>query len=1078
MSHNDALDYTRRIYARIPAHYRVYDEERGYPLLSLIRVVGEQVSNLRQDLDALWDNFFIETSDDWVVPYIGALVGTNLLPRPVGQSNRLDVWNTVLWRRSKGTPAMLRALAQAISGWPTDLAEFFQMLGWSQNMNHLRLDHPLTVDVHSPYKLSLLGHAADPFSHAADFKPARPLDQARVALQSLGIGIAGWGTPGRYQIKNLGFFARRLQTFAVHGATPAAAAPGSMPAPNPACFTFDPLFQEIPLFVEQTGESLTRAAFGEAPWQTFGKDLAVRQFGMLLASEVAPTPSQTSKHDPFTFGLTAGNLSLHPAAGMRLLQPGDFQLGGAHFVISALWEEGGTRHTLGRLSTLHAALGDNDVFHSASPPIALGGSGKLVITIQTGRAGLGWAGMPSSPPARFPGATLAVRAARSGALHQNDGLYIALPLVFVAPGTELSYYVAVDGSTYTTPDLSSTTLARAGEGEGIIYPPRAQTNSTAPAAGFIQLNRKANGMHLPDPGRFGGAGVLIQAEIFTGTFQALGAIATMNQAGADYPDLQAPAAWPALTYVPSKRALSSDLPDTGTELVTILLKPLTGNFIPPVELILTNRSGQSLLVYLPEVSGVNADGIRFFVAEDGSTYFAPEEDATLLAVQAQGSYSGLTPARASAGQVLPIQGIWPLQQRSAVAINLCHCERCALLHPGELGIDPELGRFAFAPGDPLIGQGNLSVDYVEAFSDRVGARTFDRQLDPAAIPSRLIVQSGDAGSLLNPNIPTDHIHTSIADALANAQDGDVIEICDSATYIEGNTLTFNKPEVKRLTLRAAAGQRPCIVLVHPGSPPLPVSLRIVSDLDRLELNGLLISGGPLVIESYINDFQLIACTLNPRMARTEGSLIAGDPDLNHRAAYLLCRCITGGLRVGAGVGDLTIADSIVDQQGGLAIGGLVTSSPGGAFPAAQSVQLERVTVLGRIHCDVLHASESLLDDITIVEDRQAGCIRFSRYELGSVLPRRFMCVPSDAETLSCSPQMRCLAPLFNSRRFGRPDYVQLAAACPPEILTASEAGAEVGAFASLLNTIRLENLDTKLREFLPAGLTALVIAET
>ena len=105
MSRNDAEDFAQRLYARVPAHYRVYDAERGQPLLALLRVVGEQVANIRQDLDALWDNFFIETCDDWVVPYIGALVGTNLLAHPVGQSNRLDVWNTVIWRRSKGHAA-------------------------------------------------------------------------------------------------------------------------------------------------------------------------------------------------------------------------------------------------------------------------------------------------------------------------------------------------------------------------------------------------------------------------------------------------------------------------------------------------------------------------------------------------------------------------------------------------------------------------------------------------------------------------------------------------------------------------------------------------------------------------------------------------------------------------------------------------------------------------------------------------------------------------------------------------------------------------------------------------------------
>jgi hypothetical protein len=156
--------------------------------------------------------------------------------------------------------------------------------------------------------------------------------------------------------------------------------------------------------------------------------------------------------------------------------------------------------------------------------------------------------------------------------------------------------------------------------------------------------------------------------------------------------------------------------------------------------------------------------------------------------------------------------------------------------------------------------------------------------------------------------------------------------------------------------------------------------------------------------------------------------------------------------------------------------------PGGnnmqAELSAQGVHLERVTVFGRVRCDVLDASEVLLDDLTFVEDQQAGCIRFSRYERGSVLPRRYECVPSDQQASACPPQARCLPPLFNSRRFARPDYAQLAAACPQEILTASEEGAEVGAFASALNTVRLKNLEIKLQEFLPVGLSALVIAET
>src|ERR1700748_330066 len=189
MSQNQTEDFAQRLYARIPGHYRIYDVERGQPLLALLRVVGAQMANVRQDLDVLCDNFFIETCDDWVVPYIGALVGANLLQQPVGQSNRLDVWNTVTWRRSKGTPQMLQALSQAISEWSADLTESFLSLGWSQNLNHLRLDRPLTPDLRDQSQLGLLGHANDPFAHAADFKPAHVLDSPRVTSSSLGVGL-------------------------------------------------------------------------------------------------------------------------------------------------------------------------------------------------------------------------------------------------------------------------------------------------------------------------------------------------------------------------------------------------------------------------------------------------------------------------------------------------------------------------------------------------------------------------------------------------------------------------------------------------------------------------------------------------------------------------------------------------------------------------------------------------------------------------------------------------------------------------------------------------------------------------
>jgi len=323
-------------------------------------------------------------------------------------------------------------------------------------------------------------------------------------------------------------------------------------------------------------------------------------------------------------------------------------------------------------------------------------------------------------------------------------------------------------------------------------------------------------------------------------------------------------------------------------------------------------------------------------------------------------------------------------------------------------------------------------------------------------------------------------------------DGDIIEILDSATYSALAANTLGNSRVRNLTIRAATGQRPCLTFYQAANTPASASFRVTVAMDSLELNGLLISGGPLLLQNKISNLRLEACTLDPRFGT---SLLAADFNLNDRASYLLCRCLAGGLRVGAGIANLTVADSVIDQSGSFAISGLLgvgsppvfvpppvltspPSSPPQTAPPAPGVQLERVTVLGRIHCVVLSASESILDDIAVAEDRQSGCIRFSRYETGSLLPQRYQCVPSEQDASSCPSSGRCLAPVFNSRRFGRPDYVQLAISTPTQILSGSEQHSEIGAFAGALNTIRLANLRAKLQEFAPVGLESVIIADT
>ena len=147
-----------RLYDLIPVVYRERDANQGYPLRSLLRVITEQVNVVEEDITRLYDNWFIETCDEWVVPYIGDLVGYALLNDAGEPSNvttpraqqrerilipRRDVANTIHARRRKGTLALLEELSLDVAGWPARPVEFYKLLGWTQNIHSPYLNQPL-----------------------------------------------------------------------------------------------------------------------------------------------------------------------------------------------------------------------------------------------------------------------------------------------------------------------------------------------------------------------------------------------------------------------------------------------------------------------------------------------------------------------------------------------------------------------------------------------------------------------------------------------------------------------------------------------------------------------------------------------------------------------------------------------------------------------------------------------------------------------------------------------------------------------------------------------------------------------
>ena len=239
-----------RLYDLLPVIHRMRDAEQGYPLRDLLRVLASQVSVLEQDIARLYDNWFIETCDDWVVPYIGDLLGYSLLPeaatldaganacqRGLGHvlAPRADVANTIDARRRKGTLSLLEDLSRDAADWPARAVEFCRLLGWMQHLDHPHPHRGGTADLRDPGRLQRIGwaHGAfDPFAHSADL---RRLGSRR--------------RRGRYGIPDLGVFAFRLRSYPVT-TTPAYCVEES----GPQCYSFSILGNDMPLFQRPLAE--------------------------------------------------------------------------------------------------------------------------------------------------------------------------------------------------------------------------------------------------------------------------------------------------------------------------------------------------------------------------------------------------------------------------------------------------------------------------------------------------------------------------------------------------------------------------------------------------------------------------------------------------------------------------------------------------------------------------------------------------------------------------------------------------------------------------------------------------------
>ena len=236
-----------RLYELLPALHRIADTQQDGQLRALLQRITAQADALHDDVQQLWDDFFIETCQRWVVPYIGELVGNiplhdldpaaaaataeslftdltgpDLVP-PGAIPTRADVAKTIYYRRRKGTPPMLEELARDVTGWASHVVEFFTLLDWTQHLEHLRPDCHGCPDLRRVDVGDRVGGPWDTTTKTVDVRRINEWD--------------GW-----YNIPNIGFFLWRLAAYQLTTITPRAIGGTTWR------FTFSPLGQDIPLW--------------------------------------------------------------------------------------------------------------------------------------------------------------------------------------------------------------------------------------------------------------------------------------------------------------------------------------------------------------------------------------------------------------------------------------------------------------------------------------------------------------------------------------------------------------------------------------------------------------------------------------------------------------------------------------------------------------------------------------------------------------------------------------------------------------------------------------------------------------
>ena len=1099
-------EVARRLYDAVPAMYRVPDEPpagRG-ELRSLLEVLAVPLAVLRQSIQELHADLFIDTADDRIIPYLAEMVGTALVfPDP--ESNRRDVRGTVGWRRRKGTPTALEEMGGELTGQPVVLQEGWKRIQLAQDLDFVRSERVLP-DLRPAVVAEQATGPLDALFHAVDVR--------RISART-----------GRHHPRHVAHWLHPTTTFPLAEAT---AVDRTLPDSD-VRFAMHPLGVRQPLRARRLAgdrepfvDRIEEQHFAAEPERWFGRQggFTVRVCG--LPAGIAGRPVAERVAD----GRAAG----------RQLGRGDVTLTALELP-SRGWR-GGVRVELGLATVTGAGTGAwraNPAAFAVRASLDLDAAGA-VGAATTGGGGPGGNRVPllrlaalgGAPGRFFPGAVLEIASAAPGsaAAAEDSGLaregFLRGVLHVAVPPLELRgerlLYMAADGSLYEAAAADGTPLdmpesdgelrlassALLAPGPGAAWPPlpaeaepsllgrlpAAPGRGPAVLHGALPLRRTATGFaqiapasdcaltfaaQVEQPG--GPAFRPFQRLAWTGGDPQLGTWAALDDGGlpVDHSDVAA------------EYAEVAALREADPERVALAVRfecSTAGATLCPGEVAWSADDGRTVLVHLPQLDaeplpadapwpaeatfGFASEPVR--VGQDGSTW-ASESTAA---------------RRATLGAVAPIREAAGLRRRRVRRRRLCAWDRedwtasppetLALTQRGRLDVDVLGALFAFSADEPPqswpddadgTAPPSVTTDYEEGATMHIGARPAAREpvLDlRLARPTRLVSRSGR----LHADAPADWhqipLYATLREALEAVsarwealpadEAGDVAEVVqfeDSATYPDETPVwpaAPTDPAVRdttrlSLTIQAAERERPTILVdpaqgwTLPGAAPRYAALT---------LRGIALGGdGWAGMELPASERAAVElCSVLWAENRLEFA------DLPTGTEVTVTRCETAGLAL-AGDGLLTVADSIVDAQPGVAL-----RAPAG------DVVLDRVSVGGETLVRVLEASEVIFDGAVTVEDRFRGCVRYSRVPAGATLPR--------VHRIAWDTPLRVV-----SRNRRDPAWWRLREDCDPAISRGAENGSELGAFSLTQLSERMGGFERRLGEFTPVGLVTGII---